>query len=97
MTEHDEMDELSEAHVRVILDDLESKTEDWVLVLAPLGDSVGWRCALLTAGTEETIAAASDVSWSKAVSLAVARARLVVEEAIEARAKALAEEDAEDR
>lgn len=28
----------------IVMDEIEKKTEDFVVVITPLGDSVGWRC-----------------------------------------------------
>lgn len=76
----DEASEMSQTMVGVILEELESETEDWVLVVSPLGDSVGWRAAILVGDHQIQLAGASSPSWSEAISRAVGRTRAKLEE-----------------
>lgn len=78
------------------IEDFELKSEAWRLVIAPVGDSVGFRAEVHTAGDEGFfMAGATNASALTAGSMAIARAIVAIEEAI-AESRREDEEDAMD-
>lgn len=75
----DEASEMAQTMVGPLLDDFADKTGDWCLVVSPLGDSVGWRAAILVGDIQAEFVTASAVTWSAAVSMVFARATAAYE------------------
>ena len=67
-----------------VLDDLETRTENWQIVMAPLGDSMGYRVEVHATDGAQTVfvAGASNRSSLAAGSQAVARFMTVIEDAL---------------
>ena len=79
----DEASEMAQTMVGPLLDDFERKTEDWCLVVSPLGDSMGWRAAILVGDVQAQLGGASASSWSEATALAFARSTAALEALVE--------------
>jgi len=74
---------MAQTMVGPLLDDFARKTEDWALVVSPLGDSMGWRAEILVGDVQAQLGAASAVSWSEATAIAFARSTAALEALVE--------------
>jgi hypothetical protein len=77
-------DEMRARFFEQVLADLELKTENWQIIIAPLGDSIGYRVEMhITDGPETAfLAGASNASALTAGCSAVARGLTRIEEAL---------------
>jgi hypothetical protein len=76
-------EEIRDPFLDTVLEDMASRSDDWCVVIAPLGDGLGFRASMLLGSGEIEAGRASNLFGSKACIAAIGRGLTEIERVVE--------------